>query len=375
LVFVGEVIIAAVIVLTVRMISDARFEGRGPRLDWIGSVLAALGLGMIVIGMLQASSWGWVRPKNSPVEPLGFSLTPFVVIGGFVVLGLFSAWQERRTRLGQDPLVDMSLFKIPALRAGLSSFLAQNTILLGIFFTLPLYLQIVLGFDALETGIRMLPISIAMFATSAAGSALAQRFAPRRIVQAGFVLLVIAAILMLQTIDPELTGFSFGLSLTVLGVGMGLIASQLGNVIQSSVGPKARGEAGGLQYTAQQLGSSIGTALIGAIVITALVGAFVNRIESDERVSKEVTEAVQVRVASGASFVAASEVEQELRESGVDEATTSAVVESYESAQLDALKAGILLAAFIPLGALLVTRKLPAERLGAEEEQAVADAG
>lgn len=110
----------------------------------------------------------------------------------------------------------------------------------------------------------MLPISIAMFLTSTSGPTLAQRFPPRRIVQGGFVMLVIAAFFMLQTIEPDLRGFAFGLSLAVLGIGMGLIASQLGNVIQSSVGPKARGEAGGLQYTAQQLGSSLGTALIGA---------------------------------------------------------------------------------------------------------------
>jgi Major Facilitator Superfamily len=294
-------------------------------------------------------------------------------MGGFVVLGLFTWWQGRRERFGRDPLVNMSIFRIAPLRAGLGSFLAQNTILLGIFFALPLYLQIVLGFDALETGIRMLPISIA---TSAGGSALAQRFPPRRIVQGGFVILGLATFFMIQTIEPDLRGFAFGFSLAILGVGMGLVASQLGNVIQSSVGPKARGEAGGLQYTAQQLGSSIGTALIGAIVITALVTAFVNNIEADERVSADVTEAVEVNVASGASFVASSEVENSLRDAGVDEPTTAAVVENYEDAQLDALKAGLLLAAFIAIGALFLTRRLPGERLGSErEELADADAG
>jgi hypothetical protein len=115
-------------------------------------------------------------------------------MGGFVVLGLFTWWQGRRERFGRDPLVNMSIFRIAPLRAGLGSFLAQNTILLGIFFALPLYLQIVLGFDALETGIRMLPISIA---TSAGGSALAQRFPPRRIVQGGFVILGLATFFMI----------------------------------------------------------------------------------------------------------------------------------------------------------------------------------
>jgi hypothetical protein len=83
----------------------------------------------------------------------------------------------------------------------------------------------------------MLPISIAMFLTSAIGPTLARRLAPRLIVQGGFVMLVIAAFFMIQTIEPDLRGFAFGVSLTLLGIGMGLVASQLGNVIQSSVGP------------------------------------------------------------------------------------------------------------------------------------------
>jgi EmrB/QacA subfamily drug resistance transporter len=370
-VFVGEVIVAAVIVATARTIADAPLKGRRPRLDWVGSVLTAVGLGMIVIAVLQASSWGWIKPKSSPIEPFGFSLTPFVVVGGFVVLGLFVAWEERRARRGQDTLVNLGLFKVLELRSGLASFLAQNTILLGIFFALPLYLQIVLGFDALDTGIRMLPISIAMVLTSAIGPTLARRLAPRLIVQGGFVMLVIAAFFMIQTIEPDLRGFAFGVSLTLLGIGMGLVASQLGNVIQSSVGPRDRGEAGGLQYTAQQLGSSLGTALIGAIVITALVTAFVDNIESDERVSSELADAIQVEIGSDASFVTADAVDQALREAGVDEATTSAVVEDYEEAQLDALKAGLLLAGFIAVGALVVTRNLPAERLGPERAEHV----
>lgn len=375
-VFVGEVLIAAGIVASVRTIADAPLEGRRPRLDWVGSVLSTVGLAMVVIAVLQASSWGWVRPKSSPVEPFGFALTPFVVVGGFAVLALFASWEERQGRLGRDRLVDLALFRVLELRAGLGSFLAQNTILLGIFFTLPLYLQIVLGLDALDTGIRMLPISAAMFLTSASGPTLAGYVSPRRIVQAGFVVLVIAGFLLLQTIEPDLRGLAFGAALTLLGIGMGLVASQLGNVIQSSVGAARRGEAGGLQYTAQQLGSALGTALIGAIVLTALVGAFVNEIEQDERVGGELTEAIQVEVGSGASFVASEEVERRLAEAGVDEATSSAVVEGYETAQLAALKAGLLLAAFIAVGALAFTRHLPAERLAqAGADRAAGDGG
>jgi hypothetical protein len=125
-------------------------------------------------------------PKSSPVEVFGSALTPFVVAAGIGVLVVFAAWQRRRVRQSRDPLVQLDLFDITPLRAGLQTFLAQNLILMGAFFSIPLYLQLVVGLNALETGIRMLPVSIAMFVTSLSGSALSTRFAPRVIVRAGF---------------------------------------------------------------------------------------------------------------------------------------------------------------------------------------------
>ena len=84
--FVGEVVVAARILVGTRLIREPAREGRVPRLDWVGSVLTASGLALIVIGVLQASNWGWLKPLDSPVEPLGFSLTPFVIAAGGLVL-------------------------------------------------------------------------------------------------------------------------------------------------------------------------------------------------------------------------------------------------------------------------------------------------
>jgi hypothetical protein len=114
-----------------------------------------------------------VAPVNSPIEPFGFSLTPFMVAAGAALLWVFRGWERRRERTGRDPLVHFDLFKIVPLRSGLGTFLIQNLVLMGIFFVMPLYLQLVQGLDALETGIRLLPVSIAMLVTSLAGSQLA----------------------------------------------------------------------------------------------------------------------------------------------------------------------------------------------------------
>ena len=369
-VFLGEVVIVLGILVMVRFVADAVRSGPKPRLDVVGSILAATGLGAIVLGVLQSTTWGLIEPKDSPVEPFGLALTPFVIAAGAALLWAFVAWQRHREATGKDPLVHLDLLKILPLRSGLIGLFTQNLILMGVFFTIPLYLQLVLGLDALQTGIKMLPTSIAMFLAAAAGSGLSRRYSVRSITRAGLALTGVAAIALLATIGPDLANVAFAASMAVLGVGMGLIASQLGLVVQSSVDASGRGEAGGLQYTGQQLGSSLGVALIGAIVLAGLTGTFVSKIEADPRISDQVAAQVSVAAGSGVDFVASSDIEAAAQQAGLDEATTAAIVDDYEEAQLRSLKAGLLAAAFIAFASLAFTKDLPHGALTPEPEPA-----
>jgi len=362
LVFVGEVVVAIGILAGTRLLREPQRQGPPPELDWVGGILSASGLALVVFGVLQASNWGWLQPHSSPIEPFGFSLTPFVIGAGALVLAGFRAWERRREEGGLDPLVHLRLLGIRPLRGGVSMLLAQNLILMGIFFTIPLYLQIVQGLDALETGVRMLPTSAGLFFTAIAGSALSSRFAARPLVRAGLLIVLAASLMLLATIEPELDNAPFLVAMGVLGVGMGLIVSQLGNVVQSAVGDADRSEAGGLQTTAQQLGSSLGTALLGAIVITGLGAAFTSNIADDSRVSGDVSDQVQVQLSAGGSFVASEEVRAGATSAGVDPATVDALVENYEDAQLTALKTAFLFAAFLVLASFWTTRRLPTQR-------------
>ena len=137
------------------------------------------------------------------------------------------------------------------------------------------------------------------------------------------------------------------------------MASQLGNVVQSSVDASGRGEAGGLQYTGQQLGSSLGVALIGAIVLAGLTGAFISHIEADERIDQEVATEVSTAAGTGVDFVASTEIEAAGQDAGLSTSTTEAIVDDYEEAQLVALKAGLLAAALLALVSLAFTADLP----------------
>jgi len=365
-VFIGEVVLVLIILAMTRLIGDALRPGAAPRLDFVGTILSATGLGLIVLGVLESSTWGWIKPKDSPLEPFGFSLTFFVIAAGAMLIWAFVSWQRHREATGRDPLVHLSLMAVKPLRAGLIGLFSQNLILMGVFFTVPLYLQLVLGYDALETGIKMLPVSITMFVASAVGARLAGRFSIRGVVRAGLVITLLSVLLLLATIQPELQGGMFAVSMAGLGIGMGLLASQLGKVVQSSVGASGRGEAGGLQFTGQQLGSSLGVALIGAVVLTGLTNVFVSNIESDPRLSEQVAAQATTAVQSGIDFVSSDQIAAAAQQAGLDEASTTALVDDYEAAQLRALKTGLLGAALLALFSLPFTRELPH---GEEEKQ------
>jgi EmrB/QacA subfamily drug resistance transporter len=365
LVFVGEVLVAIGILFGTRMMAEPERAPGKPTLDWVGSVLSAAGLAVLVFGVLQASNWGWLAPRSSPVTPFGFSLTPFVIAAGGVLLAAFVSWERRREARGEEPLLRLDLLKISTLRGGVAMFLAQNLVLMGVFFTIPLFLQIVQGLDALETGIRMLPASVGLFVSAIVGSALASRFAPKPLVQAGLGLVFVSTLLLMGTIEPELDNASFLFAMGVLGVGMGLVVSQLGNVVQSAIGDEQRSEAGGLQNTAQQLGSSLGTALLGAIVITGLITAFTGNIADDPQVSSRVQQQVEIQLSAGGSFVPSDEVREAAEDERLSPRATDALVSHYEDAQLEALKLAFLVAALLVLGSLWSTRRLPGERLTA----------
>jgi predicted MFS family arabinose efflux permease len=367
LVFAGEVLVVIGILFGLRRLP--KDTGRaGAELDRIGAVLSAAGLAAIVLAVLNASSWGWLEPRNSPIEPFGFSLTPFLAAFGVALLAVFTGWQRRREEAGREPLVHLRLLDILPLRSGLAMFFFQNLLLMGIFFAVPLYLQIVQGLNAFDTGLRMLPVSVTLFITALLGSRLAGRRSPRTLVRAGIVLLVLACVLLLSTIEPEIESVSFAVAMAVLGIGMGLIVSQLGNVVQSAVGEDDRGEAGGLQYTSQQLGASMGTALIGAVVITGLMASFSNTVQANPEISKATKEQVSTALTGDVSFVSTDQVRESAEAANLRAEEVDALVDDYAEAQLKALKTGLLFAGLLACLAWLATSHLPA-RAGPQSEE------
>ena len=301
-VFAGETVVMLILMLFLKVLPAT--VGRKSKLDLGGAVLSAAGLGAAVFGVLKSSQWGWVTAKAAaPVSPLGLSPTLWLIAIGSVLLWLFVRQEERVKERGQEPLLDLALPQIPRMRAGLVVQWCQAFIIQGTFFVIPLYLQTVLGFDALKTGKTILPMSVAMFVFAIAGSAITGRYSPKRIVQRGVAAMLVGEAVLLHFIGPELNGWGFGIGLALLGAGLGLLASQVGNVIMSSVDPSRGGEAGGLQGTSLNLGASLGVALVGSILIASLATNFSTEVKANPNLTDSVKQQVVAASEKSANFV------------------------------------------------------------------------
>ncbi|MBI5310609.1 MAG: MFS transporter [Actinobacteria bacterium] len=367
-VFAAETFVCVVIVLLQRSIADAPREGERPRIDWVGVALSAVGMGLIVLAILNAGTWGFVKPRGAltiggnEITPLGLSVVPFMILAGLLVLAVFGLWERRIHRAGGAPLLRPGMLRVFQLRIGLSMLVAQQMVVAGMIFMLPVYLQYVLGQDALETGITILPLSIAMLLAAFAGPKLGERLSPRRIVYGGLSLIVVGSVVMVAAIEPDMTGPGFSTGLALFGAGVGLLASQTGNVIMSSVGDRDRGEAGGLQGTAQNIGASIGVALLGAVLVAALSGGVNKRISDDPTISPTVQTGVQQATETGAQVLPAYELEKIVDESAIPDDQEQQVIDHYQSAQLDAIRLAMLFAGVLGLLGFLAARKLPTIR-------------
>jgi MFS family permease len=361
LVFAGEVLIVAAILVLTRRMADAAPENR-VRLDLVGTVLSALGLGLVVFGILRAGEWGFVLPKPGAPEWLRLSPTLWLMFAGGAVLWLFMGWENRRIARGDEPLVNPAILQNPTLRGGLTAFFFQYLLQAGLFFAVPLFLSVALGLSAIATGVRLLPLSITLLLAAAGIPKVFPNASPRRVVQVGMLALFAGIVVMIAALEagagPEIVTWPMLLA----GLGVGALASQLGAVTVSSVPDEQSSEVGGLQNTGTNLGASIGTALAGAVLISTLTTSFLTGIEQNPAVPAEVTSNATVELAAGVPFVSDADLQTALDEAGVPPAVADAIVDENATARLDALRASLSVLAVIALIALFFTRRIPTKQ-------------
>lgn len=361
-VFAGEVIIVLAILLILRKVAD--IPPAETRLDLAGSVLSILGLGMVVYGVLRSADWGWVQSKPGAPAILGLSPVVWLLIGGLLVLYVFVRRASHLAAVGAASLIDPELLRNQRLTGGLSVFFAQFLVQAGVFFTVPLFLSVVLELSALETGIRIFPLSVALVLAAAGIPKLWPRANPRRVVRLGLMLIIVGILILTAGLDPGANAGIVAVPMLLMGFGLGAMSSQLGAVTVSAVPDSQSAEVGGLQNTATNLGASLGTALIGSVLIATLSSSVITGIRDNPAVPQSVQEQATVQLADGVPFISDTQLQEGLENARVDRGTAEAIVSINSSSRLDGLRAALALSALLGIAALFITGRLPREAVG-----------
>jgi MFS family permease len=364
-VFVGEVIVMVLVLIVSGRIKDTPGD-RTLRIDLLSVVLSASGMAILVFAVLQSKVWGWLVPLDPPevagvtIAPFGISPVAYLIVIAILVLWWFIRRQQQLERLGRVPLLKVSMLRIPALRSGLTMFLAQYFAIAALFFVVPVYLQTILGYNALETGLKILPLSIGLIIFSVVGSRLSTVRSARNIARIGQFTLGLGLFLVFVAVQPELTDFLFATGMFVVGAGFGLLASQLGNVNMSAVAKEDTSEVGGLQGTFQNLGSSFGTAVVGSVFILLLTGGFGTAVQASTTLSDDVKQQVTEATASGAPIISQEQAEQAVLDAGGSQEVATEVGQTYADTQVQSLRQALFLVFALTLIAIVLARGLPA---------------
>lgn len=362
--FLGEVAVAALVLLQRKSIKDAPLDGAKPKFDFIGFLLSASGLTIVVTGILLANSYGIVVARKNfylfgvqIAHTGGISPTIEFVIAGLIVLAGFVWWEARQVGRERPSLLHPALFKNRTVRSGASSILMQQFLMAGVIFTLALILQMSLGYNAFETGLTILPLSVAVLWSARTATKLVDTYAPRTLAMAGFAILLVGLGFLGFRADKVTSGWDFLLPLLIMGVGLGLVASQLTNLVQSSVKPELTNEASGLSSTFQNLGSSLGTALAGSIAIAVLISVTDGLISSNTTLNSQQKQQYTQAVDNNAEILSNQQIESKL--SGQSQSVTNAVVSINSHAREEALSAALIALAVIGLLGLVTSWRLP----------------
>lgn len=256
-------------------------ESRGTdtrRTDAVGAVLSVITMAALVFGLIEGRNYGWWT-TDGPLELAGvtwpWELSPVPIALAIAVLGLiaFIAWGLRRRRLGRSTLLSFDLFRIPSFRNGNIAATIVSLGEFGVILALPLWLQFVLGFDALQTGFVLLALAIGSFVASGVAGAASGKIAPVWVVRAGLIAEIIGIGGLGFVITPDANWVLLLPFLFVYGLGVGLATAQLTGVVLADVPVAEGGQASGTQSTARQVGAALGIAVLGTILFTSTSAA------------------------------------------------------------------------------------------------------
>jgi EmrB/QacA subfamily drug resistance transporter len=295
--FLLEVVIIAIVLSGIGLVRDAPYTGPR-RVDVVGAVLSVLGMGGIVLGILV-----W--------QEGGESVAALLAIGA-IGLAALVFWLGRRKRQGKPTLLDPDLFKSKHFRLGISQQLLQQIALGGTMIALPIYLQMVLEYNALQAGLSIAPLSLSMFGVAVLAGKRAGSRRPSSIIRLGFLLLTAGMLLLLPIVPRADSGWYLLVPLIIAGSGLGLLVSQLNNYTLAPVSEERVSEAAGVNSAGGSFGLSFGLAFAGAIMLATLSVTFTNMAEASTVLAPDQKQQVANALEHDAQVLTNTQLEEQL---------------------------------------------------------------
>ena len=292
-----EALIIVVVLSGIKLVKDVQFTG-DRSIDLVGAGLSALAMGGIVLGILVWQEGG---------EAVGA-----LIALGAVALAALVWWLLRRKRQGRPVLLDPDLFRLPLFRVGVSQQTLQQITLGAAMITLPIFLQMVLEYDAMAAGLSLAPLSLSMFALALLAGKRSGRRRPADIVLVGFALVVVGILLLILVVPRATSGWYLVLPLLVVGSGLGLLVSQLNNYTLSPITEERVSEAAGVNSAAGSFGLSFGLAFAGGVMLAALSLGFTAQADASTVLSPEEQTQVATALEEDAELMSNTALEETL---------------------------------------------------------------
>jgi EmrB/QacA subfamily drug resistance transporter len=361
-----NVVVALVLIAGAFLISESRDRDEKPTIDFVGVILSALGLLLLVFGVIKASDYGWLTMKENltilgvSFPQGGFSVVPVMAIVGLAILGVFVVWEQYISRTGRTPLVAPNLFKNRQFSVAvlLTSILALGQA--GLFFAVPVFLQAVRHLDALDTGLALLPMSLTILVAAPSSAFISKYIAPKRIIQAGLLLGIIGFIALRYGIQVNASEWGIAPGFILFGAGMGLMMSQLSNMAMSAVDVDQAGEVSGVNTTLRTVGQTLGSAIIGAILLSSLTTNLMNGVAASTVIpdaQKTVISEAVSKQTSGIEFGSGAPVTAGGHQ--IPPTITNEISRISQQATVDSTHEALLVGSGFMALALLLSVKLP----------------
>jgi EmrB/QacA subfamily drug resistance transporter len=295
--FMLELVVIAIVLLNIKLVRDVPYTG-SRRIDVRGAILSVLGMGGVVLGILV-----WQE---------GGEFVGLIIAVGAVALAALARWLVRRHREGEVTLLDPDLFRLPNFRLGISQQALQNITLGGAMIALPIFLQISLEYNALQTGLTLAPLSLTMFGAAILAGRRAGDRRPASIIRLGFALTTVGMALLVPLVPSADSGWYLVIPLVIAGAGLGLLVSQLNNYTLAPIDEDRISEAAGVNSAAGSFGLSFGLAMAGGILLAVLSLSFTNMTEESSVIPPAQQQAIANKLDEDAEVVSNTQLEKDI---------------------------------------------------------------